>query len=368
LPAADAELKSKKIEGHSKRGNVMSNLLRAAAVGASCAFFASLPANAQSAADFYKGKTLSIVIGTSAGGGFDVYGRMIARHMQKHLVGNPNIVASNMPGAGSIRLAQHIYNVAPKDGTVIGAVFSGAIVEHLLGSRDKMPEYDPAKFTYIGSANSEAYVCLTRKDAKVQTFADVLNTEVVLGASASGGSTVDFPHVLRNVLGAKFKIVSGYPGTNEISLAIESGEVQGACGYAWSTVQSRRRHWLTDNLVNILVQEVPTPHAQMTKMSVPTAQQLAKTEEQRRILDVFYTQLRFGRPYVAGPGIPEDRVVALRKAFVDTLNDPELLKEADKLQIDVDVLEGGAMQKLVADLYATPADIVAKTRAALTPK
>jgi tripartite-type tricarboxylate transporter receptor subunit TctC len=345
-----------------------SSKLFGAAAGAVCAAIVAAPASAQSVADFYKGNTVTIFIGSSPGGGFDLYGRLIGRHMGKHLPGKPNVVASNMPGAGSIRLAQHIYNVAPRDGTVIGAVFSGAIVEHLIGTREKKPEYDPAKFTYIGSANSEAYVCLARKDSKVQSFADALNTEVVLGASASGGSTVDFPNVLRNVLGAKFKIVSGYPGTNEISMAIESGEVQGACGYAWSTVQSRRRHWLSDNLVNVLVQEVPSPHPGLTKMGVPTAQQLAKTDEQRAILNVFYSQLKFGRPYVTAPAVPADRVAALRKAFVDTLNDPELRKETDKLQIEVDIMEGSAMQKLIADLYATPPDIVAKTRAALSPK
>lgn len=345
-----------------------SSKLFGAAAGAVCAAIVAAPASAQSVADFYKGNTVTIFIGSSPGGGFDLYGRLIGRHMSKHLPGKPNVVASNMPGAGSIRLAQHIYNVAPRDGTAIGAIFSGAIVEHLIGTREKKPEYDPAKFTYIGSANSEAYVCLARKDAKVQSFADALNTEVVLGASASGGSTVDFPNVLRNVLGAKFKIVSGYPGTNEISMAIESGEVQGACGYAWSTVQSRRRHWLNDNLVNVLVQEVPSPHPGLTKMSVPTAQQLAKTDEQRAILNVFYSQLKFGRPYVTAPAVPVDRVAALRKAFVDTLNDPELRKETDKLQVEVDIMEGSAMQKLIADLYATPPDIVAKTRAALSPK
>ncbi len=340
---------------------------RAAAIGALATLIAA-PALAQSPADFYKGRTVSIVVGSSAGGGFDLYARMIGRHMQRHMPGGPSIVVSNMPGAGSIRLAQHIYAVAPKDGTVIGAVFAGAIMDPLLGTRTNRVEYDAAKFTYIGSANSEAYVCLARKDAKAQTFADALNSEIVLGASAAGGSTLDFPTLLRNVLGAKFKIVNGYPGTNEISMAIESGEVQGACGYAWSTVQSRRRHWVTDNLVNILVQEVPEPYAEMTKMGIPVAQQFAKTDEQRRILDLVYAQLRFGRPYIASPGIPADRVATLRKAFVDTLNDPELRKEADKLQVDVDILEGGAMQKFVADLYTTPADIVEKTRAALTPK
>ncbi|MDP2356437.1 MAG: tripartite tricarboxylate transporter substrate-binding protein [Beijerinckiaceae bacterium] len=342
-------------------------LFRAAAVGAIATLIVA-PASAQSPADFYKGRTVSIVVGSSAGGGFDLYARMIGRHMQRHMPGAPNIVVSNMPGAGSIRLAQHIYAVAPKDGTVIGAVFAGAIMDPLLGARTNKVEYDAAKFTYIGSANSEAYVCLARKDAKAQTFADALNTEIVLGASASGGSTLDFPTLLRNVLGAKFKIVNGYPGTNEISMAVESGEVQGACGYAWSTVQSRRRHWLTDNLVNILVQEVPEPYAEMTKMGIPVAQEFAKTDEQRRILDLVYAQLRFGRPYIASPGIPADRVATLRKAFVDTLNDPELRKEADKLQVDIDVLEGGAMQKFVAELYTTPADIVEKTRAALRPK
>lgn len=341
--------------------------IRAAAIGAVATLMAA-PVLAQSPADFYKGKTVSIVVGSSAGGGFDLYARMIGRHMQRHMPGAPSVVVSNMPGAGSIRLAQHIYAVAPKDGTVIGAVFAGAIMDPLLGTRTNRVEYDAAKFTYIGSANSEAYVCLARKDAKAQTFADALNTEIVLGASAAGGSTLDFPTLLRNVLGAKFKIVNGYPGTNEISMAIESGEVQGACGYAWSTVQSRRRHWVTDNLVNILVQEVPEPYAEMTKMGIPVAQQFAKTDEQRRILDLVYAQLRFGRPYIASPGIPADRVATLRKAFVDTLNDPELRKEADKLQVDVDILEGGAMQKFVADLYTTPAEIVEKTRAALTPK
>jgi tripartite-type tricarboxylate transporter receptor subunit TctC len=339
-----------------------------AATGAVLTAIGVAPACAQSVTDFYKGNTVTIIIGSSAGGGFDLYGRLIGRHMSKHLPGSPNVVASNMPGAGSIRLAQHIYNVAPRDGTVIGAIFSGSIMEHLIGTREKKPEYDPAKFTYIGSANSEAYACVTRKEAKAQSFNDALNMEIILGASASGGSTADFPNVLRNVLGAKFKIVNGYPGTNEISMAIESGEVQGACGYAWSTVQSRRRHWLSDNLVNILVQEVPSPHPELTKMGVPTAQQLAKTDEQRAILDLFYSQLKFGRPYVTAPAVPEDRVAALRKAFVDTLNDPELRKETDKLQIEVDILEGAAMQKLIADIYSTPADIVAKTRAALFPK
>jgi tripartite-type tricarboxylate transporter receptor subunit TctC len=345
-----------------------SGILRAFGATALLAALAVAPASAQTPAEFYKGRTVSIIVGSSAGGGFDLYARMIGRHMQRHMPGAPSIVVSNMPGAGSIRLAQHIYAVAPKDGTVIGAVFAGAIMDPLLGARTNKVEYDAAKFTYIGSANSEAYVCLARRDAKVQTFTDVLNTEIVLGASAAGGSTVDFPTLLRNVLGARFRLVNGYPGTNEISLAIESGEVQGACGYAWTTLQGRRRNWITDNLVNILVQEVPEAHAEMTKLGIPVAQQFAKTDEQRKILDLVYSQLRFGRPYIAPPGIPADRVVALRKAFADTLNDAELLKEADKLQIDVDVLEGGAMQKFVAELYATPADIVEKTRAALTPK
>ena len=345
-----------------------SNRLSAVAAGALCATLAVTPSFAQSVADFYKGNTVTITVGSSAGGGYDLYGRLMGRHISKHIPGSPNIVVSNMPGAGSIRLTQHIYNVAPKDGTVIGAIFSGAIMEHLIGTREKKPEYDPAKLTYIGSANSEAFVCLARKDAKAKTFEEALTNEVVMGASASGGSTVDFPNLLRNVLGAKFKVVNGYPGTNEISMAIESGEVQGACGYSWTTLQGRRRHWLTSNLVNILVQEVPEPYAEMTKMGVPVAQKFAKTDEQRQILDLVYSQLKFGRPYVTAPGVPADRVAALRKAFVDTLNDAELRKEANKLQIDIDILEGAAMQKLVTSLYQTSPDIVTKAKAALTAK
>ena len=186
---------------------------------------AAAPALAQDpVAAFYRGKTVTIVVGSSAGGGYDLYGRLISRYMSKHIPGNPQIIVQNMPGAASNVAAAHIYNVAPKDGTAIGAIFMGAVVEPLFGEQ-KRTTHDTSKFQYIGNANIDAYLCLVRTDAGVDTLADAYNKELIVGASSEGASTRDFPSMLKNLLGVKFRIVAGYPGTREINLAMEKGEV-----------------------------------------------------------------------------------------------------------------------------------------------
>lgn len=322
-------------------------------------------AHAQDVASFYKGKQVSIVVGSSAGGGYDLYGRLLSRHMSKHLPGGPTFVVSNMPGAGGNVAAAHIANVAPKDGTAIGAIFMGTVVEPLF-TTTKRTSHHPTRFHYIGSANTDYYVCLVRGDAQVKTFEDLFDKELVVGASAGGASTRDFPLMLRNVLGAKFKIVAGYPGTREINLAIQRNEVQGGCGQTWSSVTSLYQQDFAEGRIKPIVQEDVAGYSELNKMKVPLARAFAKTEEQRQILDLYYSQTAFSRPYVVAMETPAERVAALRAAFMAAMNDPELQAEASKMKVDAIPVSGADLQKKVEQIFATPADIVEKTRKAVS--
>jgi tripartite-type tricarboxylate transporter receptor subunit TctC len=328
----------------------------------------ALPVAAQDAvAQFYRGRTLTIVVGSSAGGGYDTYARMMARYFSKHMPGNPSVVPQNMPGAGSNLMSAYIANVAAKDGTMIGANFQGTVLEPLIG-QNPSEKYDPSKLNYIGSANSDVYLCLARADAPVKTFADALTHELVLGASADGGSTRDFPVMLDNVLGTKFKIVNGYPGTREIGMAIENGEVQGQCGTAWSSLISTHPEWLRDHTVNILAQEETNGLAELNKQGVPRTVDFAQTPEQRQILELVYSQEVFARPFMVAAEVPQDRVEALRKAFMETWTDPDLRAEAKKINLDVAPISGADVQALIAKIYATPPAVIAKAKEALIPK
>jgi tripartite-type tricarboxylate transporter receptor subunit TctC len=344
------------------------NRVRKLAIAACLVVATAGSASAQDAvASFYKGRNVTIIVGSSPGGGYDLYARLLSRFMSKHIPGSPTIVVQNMPGAASNVAASYVYNVAPKDGTVLGGLFMGAVLDPLLGDGKRIT-HDVSKFNFIGNANSDAYVCIVRTDAAVKTMADVFDKELVVGASADGASTRDFPLLLKNLLGAKLKVVAGYPGTREINLALEKGEVQGACGVAWSSISANYPGWFKDNLVKPLVQEANSGYPELDKQGVPLARQFAKTDEQRRILEFMYTQTAFGRPYVAAPGVPAERVAALRKAFMDTMSDPELVAEAKRINLDVGPISGEELQAQVAKLYATPADLVEKAKAAVAFK
>ena len=321
----------------------------------------------ESVASFYRGRSVTLIVGSSPGGGYDLYGRLVARFLGRHIPGNPSLVVQNMPGAGSNVAAAYIYNVAPKDGTVIGAIFMGAVVDPLFGEA-KRSTHDTAKFNYIGNANSDAYVCLIRSDAGVNSLADAFNKEIVMGASAEGASTRDFPSLLKNLLGVKFKIVAGYPGTREINLAMEKGEVQGGCGQTWSSVAATYPAWFRDKLVKPLVQESNVGYPELDRMGVALSRDFAKTPEQKQILELVYSQTTFGRPYVVAPGVPQERVEALRKAFMATMTDPDLVAEAKRINLDIAPIPGEELQTLIAKLYATPQEIVDKARAALVFK
>jgi tripartite-type tricarboxylate transporter receptor subunit TctC len=276
-------------------------------------------------------------------------------------------VPTNMPGAASNTAAAHIDNVAPKDGTVIGALQTAAVLDPLFGDAART-KHDASKFVYLGSATIDYYICIARADAAVKSFKDLLTQELIIGASQPGTSTRDFPALLNSMVGTKFRIVSGYPGTREITLAIEKGEVQGLCGFSWSSLLAQRPNWLKTGFIRVLAQEHDRGHPAVNRMGVPLTVDFAKTPENRRIMELIYSSETFGRPYMMPPGVPEDRVALLRKAFLDTLRDPEPLSEAQKIGLDVDPISGEELQALAEKIYATPANIVEQAKQAVIYK
>jgi tripartite-type tricarboxylate transporter receptor subunit TctC len=338
---------------------------RAYALSAALALGLSGTALAQEGvANFYKGKTITIVVGTSAGGGYDTYARLMARHMSRHIPGNPTVLVQNMPGAASNLAAGYVYSVAPKDGTYIVSPFPAAIIETLI-SEKAQTRFDASRFNYLGSANSDVYVCLTRADSGVKTLEDAMKREVVLGATADGGSTRDFPVLLNKVLGTKFNVINGYAGTREITLAVDKGEVQGQCGTGWSSISSLKPEWFRDGTVNVLVQEEATGYPALNQKGIQRSVDYAKTPEERQMLELLYSQQIFGRPYMMAPEVPKERLEVLRKAFMDTWTDPELVAEAQKMRLDVGPMSGADVQNVVTKVFATPPTVIEKVKRAL---
>ena len=319
-------------------------------------------------AKFYDGKSMDMIIGAAPGGGFDIYARTIARHMVNHIPGKPTMIPKNMPGAGTNKATGFIYTVAPKDGTVIGAVFPGAIMDPLVGDKSQV-QHESTKLIYLGSANNEVAITVIRVDAPAQTFQDLFTKGMISAASASGGSSRDFPAALNNVLGAKIQLVSGYPGTKDMTLAIERNEVQGTGGYLWSSLKTQNPDWLpAAGKMRILVQEAIKGNAELSKMGVPVAMDFAKTDEDKQVLELIYGQLVFGRPYILPPGTPEERVTALRRAFDATFKDKAFLADAEKARLTIDPVTGEEVQALVAKLFASPERIVERAKDAMVYK
>jgi tripartite-type tricarboxylate transporter receptor subunit TctC len=240
-------------------------------------------------------------------------------------------------------------------------------MEPLLGDKGKV-KYDARKLSFIGSANNELYVCIVRADAGVKTFDEFLKGNILIGASAAGGSTRDFPLLLTSVLGANFKIVSGYPGSTEILLAIEKGEVQGTCGVGWSTISVQRGQWLRDGFIKVMAQEGMKSVAELDKLGVPLAYSYAKTPEQQQVMQLHYEPLTFGRPFVAAPEVPADRLEALRTAFMKALNDPDLRAEAERLKLDIAPTSGEEVAAIVNKIFDLPPKAIEAGRAAIGSK
>jgi tripartite-type tricarboxylate transporter receptor subunit TctC len=322
-------------------------------------------AQAQSSVEsLYKGRNIDLVIGGDVGGGYDIYGRALARHMPKHIPGQPNIIAKNMPGAGSNKAADFLYNAAPKDGTVFGIVFPGAIMTPLL-EPERGLKFDPPKFQYLGTANKEVRVCAFAANIPVKTFADAMKAEVILAASSDGGSTVDYPAVFNDVLGTKFRIVRGYKGTREITLAVERGEVQGLCGWAWSSLKTQVPHWLTDKSANIVVQNGVERDPELDKMGVPPTWDFVKSPADKQLLELMIGQQDIGRAFLLPPGVPAPAVKALRAAFDATMKDEGFLTEAKKSGTEVQYASGAEMEKVIAGVLGAPPEAIARLRQAM---
>jgi tripartite-type tricarboxylate transporter receptor subunit TctC len=317
--------------------------------------FASL-AQAQSVEEFYRNKTITIQVGFTAGGGYDLYARVLGRHMGRHIPGNPQIVVQNMPGAGSLKATQYVYSVAPKDGTVLASVSRGMATEPLLNDA----KFDATKLTWIGTVTSETSICATWHTSQVKTWDDMFKREFTLGGSAVGADPDTFALILRNVFGAKVKLVTGYPGGNEINLAMERGEVDGRCGWSWSSLKSQKQ-WLPQ--VNPLIQFALEKNADIPQ--VPFALERAANDEQRQVLRLLVAGQYLGRPFFSTPEVPADRKQALRAAFDATMKDTEFLAEAKKLDLEISPASGPAIDAFLAGLYATPKDVVQKAAAAI---
>ena len=319
---------------------------------------------AQSPADFYKGKTVELYIGYSVGGGYDLYARMLARHMGKHIPGNPTVLPKNMTGAGSLLLANWLYNVGPKDGTAFGLIGRGTGFDPILGN--EKAKFDGTKFTWLGSMNNEVSICVAWRTSGITKFDDVLTKELVVGGTGASADTDQFPKITNGVLGTKFKIVTGYPGGAEVGLAMERGEVQGRCGWSWSSVKSTHMNWYQEKMFTILLQLALQKHPDLP--NVPLVVDLAKNDEQRKILRLIFARQVMGRPFLAPPNLPPARAQALRKAFMDTLHDKEFLADAEKAKMEINPVSGEEVDALVKEAYATPPAIAKQAAELLAVK
>lgn len=322
-------------------------------------------AHADSAADFYQGKTINLYIGYGAGGAYDAYARMLARYMQTHIPGNPRINPSNMPGASSMLMANFLARVAPKDGTALGAVNSALLFDPLFaGSRSKAQFAGP-DMTMIGNVVSSASVLVAWAASGVKTLDDVREKGLTIGATSPSGDTYLLPLSVKNILGLdKLRIVTGYPGTREAAIALEQGEISGRV-WDMEGVKASRPDWLRDQKINIIAQLAPQKMPEVPE-GVPLIKDYVKDADDRAALDVIFLSTILARPYIGPEGIPADRVKALRTAFMAALEDPELVAEAGKRQLTIDPTSGEKMQQIINDAYKLPAATIEKVRRALT--
>jgi len=327
------------------------------------AFMAMLMPAPLKAADYFAGKTIELLVGAPPGGGYDIYARTVARHIGRQIPGNPAIVVKNMPGAGSAKAAQFISTIAPKDGTALAGVMPGAIMGPLLDERSE-GLFDPTKVLYVGTANSGTRVCVTLKGSKITRFEDTLKVPAKFGGSAPNDSTFEYGYLHKRISGAIYDIVPGYRGTNEMALAMERGELDGVCGWDWSSFKSQRPDWLRDNKVNVLLQVSLEAHPELAQMGVPSVFKYVKDDD-RKVVELVISQTVFLRSYILPPDTPAEQLNILRTAFDVTMKDKQFLDEAEKLRIDIAPLSGSKVQELVQKIYASPKDIVERAKKAI---
>jgi tripartite-type tricarboxylate transporter receptor subunit TctC len=316
---------------------------------------------AQSPEAFYKGNRVTINIGYTPGGIYDIYARAVARHLGKHIPGRPTIVPVNMPGAGSMKAANYVYALAPKDGTHIAVFARGIAMQPLID--DAGVQFDATKLNWLGSPYSEVSVVFSWHTKPFKTFADLKAREMVVPATGTGADSAIFPYVMNSVLGTKFKVVSGYPGAAETLLSVERGETDGSASTSWGNFSTAKADWIRDKKVNIILQLALKK--QPTLGDLPLIMDLAANEEDRKVLELIFVRQSMSYPFVTSPGVPAERLAALRRAFETTLKDPEFLADAKQQKLDIDPVSGDEIQELVRNVYASPPEVIARARAAI---
>jgi tripartite-type tricarboxylate transporter receptor subunit TctC len=315
-------------------------------------------------AEFYKGKVVTLVVTTASGTGYDYGARVLARHFGRHIPGNPTVVVQNRPGGGGRTGTAHVYSVAPRDGTIIGAVQSFIATDPLFDP-SIMGLFDPRQFNWLGSIASTTSLAVGWRTAAAKTYDDLFEKELIVGGVGAATPMVTMPYLFRRLLGMKFKVVAGYQSGNEVNLAMERGEVQGRIDYSWHSLGAEHLDWIKDKKINLLFQMGLQKHKDLGH--VPLIIDLARDEEQRRILEVMFFNYEFGRAFVLAPGTPPERIAALRKAFVDTMADAEFLKDAAASNLEVNPVTAERLQALVDQAYKLPPDLVARTIALQKP-
>jgi tripartite-type tricarboxylate transporter receptor subunit TctC len=335
----------------------ITSILAAAAVVAAVV----VPSRADDVEAFYRGKTIELYAGFFVGAGYDLRARLLARYMGRYIPGNPAIIVRNMQGAGSLKAANWLAKSAPRDGSVFGMIGRGAAFDPLLGQ--KAAQFSGTDFNWIGTPSSETNICAVLASSGVSRFEQTYTTKVIVGSVGTGDSG-ELPGLMNALFGSKFDLVSGYKVSGDVSLAIERGEVQGRCGWAWSSIKATHQHWVDQKKLNLLVQFSLVKHPELP--DVPLVLDFARDDRQHQILKLIFARQIFGWPFLAPPGVPTERLVALRAAFMAAMKDKDLLAEAAKGKIEIAPLSGDDLQRLIVELYATP-DAIVKETIALMP-
>jgi tripartite-type tricarboxylate transporter receptor subunit TctC len=320
---------------------------------------AAAPAAAQSVEAFYKANQLVFLVGHGAGGGYDLYTRTLARHIVKHIPGHPSAVVKTMPGAGGIRMINQLYAKMPRDGSTFGISDRGYVLEPMLGN--KSTQFDATKLSTVGSIGRQTPTCALWHGAKAKTLKDTLTQETIIGGTGPSATTI-YPSILNNVIKTRFKIVAGYKSSPEIMVAMERGEAEGVC-LSWDTLKTVKPDWLADGRLKPIVQMSSERKAEMK--SVPTAAEFAKSDADRKLLELYFGPNEMGRPYVGPPGVPKDRLNAIRRAFDATMKDPAYLAEAKSQKMSVDPMTGEEMEALIKSFHTTSPELIERLKVAM---
>jgi len=312
---------------------------------------------------FFEGKTITIITSTGSGGSYDITARLISRHMPRFIPGNPTMIVQNMPGGGNVLATNHMYTIAPRDGTMIATLHNAIPLHQVLDGRGV--RYDASKFNWLGSTGSENEVVFTWHTTGVTNIEQAKQKEVILGGTGAGSGIVIIPTAMNNLLGTKFKMVMGYKSSEDLNLAIQRGEVE-ARAFSMASVKGQRADWIKEKKVNFIAQA--GTHRAHEIPDVPLLTELAKTDEEREILKLISSPPSLGRPFTAPPEVPAERLAILRKAFQDTLKDKVFLEEAEKLKLEIDPMSAEEVTEIVRGVVNAPPDVVAKARAMMGEK